>query len=674
MPHQAGRQFRRDIQGLRAFAVVVVIFDHADFPGVPGGFIGVDVFFVISGFLITSQMLRSLQKHGRINFLDFYAKRFRRILPASLVVLVATLFAAYALAPPLKFEASITDAIATALYVPNLVFAREGTDYLANPDPSLFQHYWSLGVEEQFYLLWPLLLSVAFVSSRRRLQGVFWVLTSMVVISFALCVVLTIQQQPWAFFLPVTRFWELGVGAMLAFIVREDRAPSGRAAAGASFLGVCGLGGSLVVIDHSTQFPGAVAALPVLATAALIWAGSASVSAVQRLLGLAPLVWVGEISYSLYLVHWPIFLLASDVILSTPDEKLPLAVRAIAAVACLPVAWLLYWGVEARLRHARWLVARRPGATLISALVATSLAVAMALAGANLSSTRPLFVAQDAERRLLSASPAGTDFVPANLRPGLRAVRGDLPAIVTNGCHLQFRPTEPSGCQYGDPTTASHRVVLFGDSHAAQWFPGLAEAADARGWALKVHTKNACAPADVNRLSFGKPYTECGKWRQNVIDQILADPPDLVVISGFRRVLDRETFVDQNTSPEIQWNAALSRTISSLAESGTRVVHLTDTPTWRFDPTECLSKHLQNATTCWKGAMPTLSLDQLHAEQRTVTAAGGIFVNLGQYLCDDSNCPMIIGDTLVYRDFSHLSATFSRQMAPKLGDAVERAF
>lgn len=269
----SGTRFRSDIQGLRAIAVVAVLLYHARLPWFPGGYVGVDVFFVISGFLITSHLLGSMARYGRIPFADFYAKRVRRILPASFVVLAVSLVLAFFLYPPLLMRQVWLGGVATALYVPNVLFARQGIDYLAETTPSLFQHYWSLGIEEQFYLVWPLLLAVAFVVLRKP-KWVGWFVAVLVVLSLLGSIWLTEFRQPYAFFLLPTRAWELGVGGLAAFLLRaRPDVVRGRTAGILGWAGLVGITASILLFTAHTPFPGYMAAIPVLSTAAVVVAG-----------------------------------------------------------------------------------------------------------------------------------------------------------------------------------------------------------------------------------------------------------------------------------------------------------------------------------------------------------------------------------------------------------------
>ncbi|WP_343212877.1 acyltransferase [Arthrobacter sp. H20] len=296
---------------MRAVAVGAVVLYHAGLPVVPGGYVGVDIFFVISGFLITGQLISMLQSRGRIPFGEFYAKRIRRILPASFAVLALTTVASLLVLPPSTRPGALQDAIATALYVPNVLFAAQGADYLAETAPSPFQHYWSLGIEEQFYLFGPLILLLGFIMVRKSIKRLFWVVLAIVVVSLALCVILTSDSQPAAFFLLPTRAWELGVGALAAFALHARLIHlSGRGAAVGSWVGVAGIAVALVVLNSGTVFPGWSALLPVLSTAAIIvCGGSQPAGGAGDLLSRRPLQKIGAWSYSIYLVHWPLLVI-----------------------------------------------------------------------------------------------------------------------------------------------------------------------------------------------------------------------------------------------------------------------------------------------------------------------------------------------------------------------------
>src|SRR4051794_1358599 len=300
----SGEGFRPDLEGLRGVAILLVLLFHAGIPGIAGGFVGVDVFFVLSGFLITGLLIRERERTGRVSLSSFYARRARRILPAALVVTVATLAFATAVLPPLDVLRAADDAVAVALSVGNIRFAATATDYFAGvASPSPFLHYWSLGVEEQFYLVWPALLVLATRFGRPRI-GAGVVLAIVVVASLALGIWLTGVAAPWAFYSLPTRAWQLGLGGLLAIAL--DRAYTGRLGIVAAIIGWAGLTAVVIAglaIDPAMPYPGLVALVPTVGAAAVIAGGRASRSP-AALLGVRPLRFLGRISFSLYLVHW----------------------------------------------------------------------------------------------------------------------------------------------------------------------------------------------------------------------------------------------------------------------------------------------------------------------------------------------------------------------------------
>lgn len=651
--------FRNDIQGLRAIAVGAVVLYHSGVPFLPGGYVGVDVFFVISGFLITSHLLTGLQHSGKVRFASFYAKRARRILPASFLVLALSVVGALVFYPPLLMETVWQGAVATAFYVPNYLFAIQGTDYLAETVPSLFQHNWSLGIEEQFYLIWPALLAAAFFFLKSR-RSIAVVVSVVVIASFGLCVWMTPLSQPWAFFGLPTRAWELGVGGLVALFLtsRARPLPPGPSSVTA-WLGIAGIFVSVFLFNSNTAFPGYWAVVPVGSTALVILGGANAGFGPAPLLSLKPMVFIGTISYSLYLVHWPMLMLPQGAV--GFQRPLPLWATLLLGFLSVPVAWVLYKYVENPARSAPLLVHARPRRTLLLSAAASVVVAVVATASFAYSNSRPLSEPETVAAAEWTARPAGTAFVPSNLSPGLRQAEDDQPAVYGDGCHQGFAGTEPKRCVFGNPD--GPRVVLFGDSHAAQWFPALLALAEGAGYSLEVQTKSACPSVEVAILRGGDFYDNCSKWRDNVINDLEADPPDLVILANYGNV-DFRTAGDSTTT----WASGLKATLQDI-DSPTVVI--ADTPFMGATPSLCLSAHLDATEAC---AMPTS--DALHssirdAEVETAAAMSTPVVNVDGYLCNSEVCPPIIGNVLVYRDEHHLTATASLALEDALASELE---
>lgn len=646
--------FRGDIQGLRAIAVGVVVLYHAGVPFLPGGYVGVDVFFVISGFLITAHLLTGLERDGKVRFASFYARRVRRILPASFVVLGLSIVGAKIWFPPLLMDEVWKGAVATALYVPNMLFAVEGTNYLAETTPSLFQHYWSLGIEEQFYLVWPALLALGWgVVRSRRALGV--ILVALVFISFVACVLLTFRAQPWAFFSLPTRAWELGVGGLVAFaLAHRSVFLSQRVAPAAGWIGLAGIFVSVLTFSDETAFPGYWAMLPVASTALLILAGATTtVSGPTRALSVRPMLFVGAISYSLYLVHWPALIIPRV----ATGHALPLWVTLSIAASCVPAAWLMYRFVENPARDANWLVRARPRRTLFSAAAASVVAIMLTTGVYAHSETQILATDKVSSPASVSDPPTYTEYVPANLTPGLRDAADNQPVVYEDGCHRNFANTDPSGCVYGDNSLP--RIVLFGDSHAAQWFPAVAKFAADNGYSVEVHTKSSCPSVSAEVKRRGVEYSECSTWRQGVIDHLNEEKPALVLLSNYG--IERLPHVTGSFAEA--WGDALGRTLDLLDAP---VAVIADTPDLKESPSICLSGQLDDAVACGKSRDFALKSITRPVEREVTTTRGVQLIDLTDFICGEKWCAPIVGDTLVYRDAHHITAAYSAALSEAL--------
>ena len=657
------RTLRPDIQGLRAIAVLVVLVYHADLGLLPGGYVGVDAFFVISGFLITGHLVSALKSPDGLHLSSFYARRARRILPVSLVVIAATVVGAYAVVGPLHLQSILHDAIASALFVPNIRFAVEQTDYLADTAPSPFQHYWSLGVEEQFYLFWPLALVILYAINRR------WPKTRAVVVgaatialgSLALCLVLTTVAQPWAFFSFPTRTWEFGAGALVALLgARAVRIPSRLAALG-GWVGLAALVGSSVLFTSDSAYPGWTTLVPVLGTSLLIVCGTGHPAyGPTRLLSLRPLQFLGAISYSLYLVHWPLLVLAEEWVGSalTPTVAVALMVLAV------PLAWILHRTVEVPARLGHRVTTLRPRFVLLGALALPGV-LALALVGSvPLVASAQLTSDQTVARVPLVPSPSDTRFVPQNIRPALASATADTGELYTNGCQQTPTDVEAVRCTFGGPN-ADFTVALFGDSHAGRWFPALEQVAEAHNIRLVTFTKSKCRSVELRDAWVRGPNQSCVDWRVDAAAQLTAMAPDLIILTNHLGLLAGT----DGTSAKASWMDGITYSLDQLpAESA--VVMLADTPEFAESPVYCLSTHLTDTTPCAEPRSEMLNEELVAIQREAGAPRGADVIDLTEYFCNDESCPPVIGDTLVYSDEHHITATFSLQLAPALDAAL----
>lgn len=634
---------------MRAVAVVLVVLFHAEIPGFGGGYVGVDVFFVISGFLISTHLLESLRTNGRIGFASFYARRARRLLPAAFVVIVATVLAARLLVSPIQFGYVVKDAMAAAFYMPNLWFAYNATDYLAEKTPSLFLHYWSLGVEEQFYLLWPVLLAILFRFFKAR-WTIAIAMSAIIVGSFAICQYSTTHAQPDAFFLLPARVWEFGLGALVALALLDGRKLfSPRIAAVLGWLGLAAIIGAGMVFTIKTVYPGSAVAIPVLGAALLIVAGTAP-GGPAALLSVRPATWIGDVSYSLYLVHWPVLML--PVAAGAYMEHLPMWACSALALACVPLAWLLYTYVEIPGQRLSWLTTARPRRTFGVAVGAMATVVVTAVTAGLVVHPR-LDHGYPAQPIVLSASPAGTGYVPTNLVPTLAEADNDRPVLYDSGCHRNLSQTELADCAIGSDPSAP-RVVLFGDSHAAQWYPALRPLAESGEVRLESHTKSGCPAAPPANIA----STSCPVWVENVAGKLAADPPALVILGNFSKLY----FTDEDNRGQL-WREALISAIERLPGQS-HLVLMADTPSTGTTPSICLSRFVDDAGYCALDRTEALD-SELRAVERSVAEQyeNVSYVDFTELFCNATMCPSVIGDTLVYRDGSHITTEMSRALS-----------
>jgi peptidoglycan/LPS O-acetylase OafA/YrhL len=720
-PPQAGdlkrrqrRRFRKDIEGLRAVAIVAVVLYHAHVGAFPGGYVGVDVFFVISGYLITDHLWREVQERRGLSFGNFYARRIRRLLPASFLVLAATAIASAVILPPLTARATLKDGVACALYVGNYRFALLQTNYLtASAPPSPFQQYWSLGVEEQFYLIWPaVMLAASLVWRRRRSQRApqaqathgppsrataASVLAVIAVSSCAFSIWLTHASEPWAFFSLPTRAWELAVGGLIAL-----GAPALGRLRGAPLLGWLGLGmvlWSVFTFSGTTPFPGTAALVPVLGTTAIIAAGAAPAGwrGPAQVLRTAPMQVVGRVSYSWYLWHWPFLILVPAALGHALSLEQNLEVAALSFVVAIATFVL----VERPVRVSSWLTSqpRRSlglgaalsvgavAACVLSVLSLPSLAgtgrAPVASAAVRATTARAQVATTPASNPVLSQLSEGTAAVnrqvrrtlsvkdvPANLEPSLPDANADEPPVFVDGCLDSYTDTSLRPCTFGD-TASGTTVVLFGDSHAAMWFPAVDQAAQQFGWKLVNWTKATCPPFPLPIFSpvLGRTFTECDQWQADVLAQIQSIHPALVVLGVARHYTDIYGFTPYSQV----WLRGLGQEVAAIRATGAQVMVFGPVPKPPFDVPGCLSANLTNATACTVPVGVGLNEGGIAAETTAVTSNGGTYVDTQPWFCTLTTCAVMVDNLLVYRDDNHITAEYASFLTPVVGPAMERA-
>jgi hypothetical protein len=400
----------------------------------------------------------------------------------------------------------------------------------------------------------------------------------------------------------------------------------------------------------------------VLSTVLVIIAGASSPSrGPARVLAIRPMLFIGAISYSLYLIHWPALLIPQAAV--GFQNPLPLWVDLLIAVLCVPAAWLMYRFVEEPGRTAAWLAQARPRRTLLLT-AACSVALVLLATGVNTySKSVPLYMNDAAPATVITNPPQPTNFVPENLRPALRSAAQDQPVNYDDGCHLDLQVTEGPDCIYGDPENP--RIVLFGDSHGAQWFGALHEYALSAGYSLETHTKSSCPSIALPSTLDGVPYTACLRWREAIVERLNSDPPQMVVISN--RGGSEGLLVGGDERRAI-WTEALSTTLDDIKAP---TVLLADTPDLGDTPSVCLSANLRAADQCGEDRTTAIGRTMNAVESEVAAQHSVPVIDLTDYICSDW-CAPILGDTLVYRDAHHITGTFSSELAGVMGEAIER--
>jgi peptidoglycan/LPS O-acetylase OafA/YrhL len=664
------RTFRPDVEGLRTVAVLLVVLYHAGLSWLPGGYVGVDVFFVISGYVITGVLLRERSSSGTTSLLGFYARRCRRILPAATIVLVSTMVVAHLVLGEAAGRQTADDAKWAAVFLANFHFASVGTNYLsAQLPPSPLQNLWTLSVEEQFYLVFPtLFLVVATLRTRFSLRTrLLAVLGALGFISLAWSVVETSVNPNAAYFSPFTRAWELALGAMVALAAPWLSKIPAAVAAGVTWVGLGAVIVAGVVFTAATPYPGIAVSLPVVGAAMVIAGGTADPTlGAERLLGLRPARALGRLSYSLYLWHWPILILAAE---HDGRSSLPFSTNLRWLAVALVASVATYSLVENPVRHSGWLRRRSAasvgiglcliaitfGTATIETPAATSLTTAPTSTNADLATVEQLV-----------GHASAIKSVPSDLDPPLQSPDIGYPPI---GCYpISYPETNMKPCLFGD-THGSRSMVLYGDSHSGMWFQTIDDIAKAAHWKLWYMGKSAC-PVELLPMSnpgnFGKnqgTFVQCATWHSNAIARINKIRPDLVVVTqevhpgpGYRYYSDS------------QWSAGLEAFFSSITVRNVKFDVIGNIPLPRNNPSLCLHAHSSDVQACSEARGKATSR-YAQAEEEAVTSVGGRYIDVTPWFCSAS-CSEVIGKYQVYFNQDHVMGQYATFLQGVMADAL----
>lgn len=689
-----GQKFRLDIQGIRAIAVLLVVANHIAPGALPGGYIGVDVFFVVSGYLITTLLVREAESGGRISLGGFYARRARRILPAATLVTIATVVGSLLTLALIRTQTVLTDAVWATFFAANIRFAATGTDYFAQGEPpSLLRHYWSLAVEEQFYLVWPVLLVLCLVWAHRRggARGDATLRRTAGAL-LAVVVVLSLIWSAWdtyaspvtAYFSTFARAFELGIGAACALLPRGLRLPD-NARNALAFGGLGAIGVSSLVLTGATPFPGTAALLPVLGTAALIVAGEGQRSTVVgRTLAVGPLVLIGDWSYSIYLWHWPVIVLTRSNL--GPERFGTLTVQLLTLVVVFALSWATFRWVETPFRSG--LTWRRTGRALLIYPVSVGAALATVLVagqvvgyqlgewsdepGIQLADYRGHHLGDDTYVAWVRASVlAAKDgrAVPSDLTPGLLDLRRQTASL--GDCDYRTGTTEL--CPFGDED-AERSIVVLGDSRARALSPAIEEIGRKHGYRVYVLAYSGCTATAFQQIDHhtGRLWTDCEAFKAWARETIADLSPDLVVVStSSGKLIDPETGEpfsegdDRLSGLERGW----TELFEDLKADADRVFVVGNTPKLPEETGVCLTNGNPDLGDC---AFPPgrFSVRYAKVSFAAARAAGVGFVDASKWFCADGLCPSVVGKFITMRDSHHMTPAYSRWLATPLAEEL----
>jgi peptidoglycan/LPS O-acetylase OafA/YrhL len=716
-------EFRADIQGLRAIAVLLVLVYHLWPETLTGGFVGVDVFFVISGFLITGHLLQHPPRNAR-DLAEFWGRRIRRLLPAAFLVLLVTAVASRIVAPETQWAAIATQVIASALYIQNWVLASNSVDYLAAEEaPTPVQHYWSLAVEEQFYVVWPvLLLAIFWFAGRARVAPIVVARLAMLGIiagSLFLSVTATATEPASAYFITPTRVWELAAGGLVATLPSLGSLQlRSRSVDGVAWLGLGMILLAGAAFTPETPFPGFVATLPIAGAALLLLAAATGRRSPTRYLRWRPIQHLGDTSYSIYLWHWPLIILWPHV--TGLRLTLPESVAILGATIVL--ATITKVAVEDPYRFSPKFKPLVPtfrfaaagmlvlsivgGAQLLEAQVRFDAALAAAPDGGGDPDAEidpgadpdgdpgaepggePGAVPTGPDGIASTPGPEPTDAPgptagltscvgaaaivrgfdacpqdPAGeMRPEPVVARADRPAAYRDGCWMYAPFGTRRTCDYG---RGDIRIALVGNSHAGQWLPTLQVLAKKHGWTITTYLASQCNATDATLEMFAAVKNEgCrahGAW---VMEATQGSAYDLVITSqrqSLRTVGD--SWAETGPTAAAGYTSYLTR----WSEAGTNILVVQDTPFPHrtvVSVPDCLARHPGNQSACGGTPHDWRRQDPLYDVATTLALPNVSTLEVMRFVCRDDFCPAVIGSLVVYFDGSHMTSTYARSIAP----------
>lgn len=706
----SGRPRRLDIEGLRAIAVVAVVLDHlVHWPR--GGFVGVDIFFVISGYLISGILLREATATGRISFRQFYIRRIKRILPAAAVVLSVTVTVAYVVFYPGRASSVGIDALWSLLFSANWRFAIQGTDYMNSGSAvSPLQHYWSLGVEEQFYIVWPWIILGALylarrlrATPRRTVAMLALTVAASIAFSFAFALWETQMNHTVAYFSTLSRAWELSAGAILAVLTASFKGFERRFRVVLLWVGLALLAGSCLLITPETPFPGPYALVPVVGTCLVILAGTGVQSApydrAAWILTNPVSRYIGKISYSLYLWHFPVIVFVGALL---PSGSKRYYVVAVGAMILLSICSFML--VEDPIRRSSFGSSRtkvRPGVKHGHSKPVAIALLAVVLVAAPVAASATLGQQKTADA---GSSPAGTgvpESITATTREGrqeqlrLALLASQWPSLTPDpagmgpdgilakadewtkdGClggelsplaHEKDVKRNAARCTYGSES-ASKTVIVFGDSTTMSFVPGIRKALQDQDVKIYVYTVAACSPTLVPDGQDASAR-ECIQFKDWVQEEIQRLRPATVVSSFLR---NDGHLASHATGPQAdaEWQHNVSAMGDFAISNGARYILIEAPAPAKADPSLCITRFSVPSDCVTERAK--IFDNNSDVDRRALVSLGSdaVYLPTKDWFCFEGKCPAFVGNTAIYADINHISARASEELAPLMKDAL----
>lgn len=645
------KKFRPEIEGLRAVAALLVAIYHIWLGRVSGG---VDVFFVVSGFLITASLVSRHRRLGHVNFFDYLFGLFKRLFPAAFFVLAVVTVASYFLLPSVRWSQTIDELLASALYFQNWELAVNAVDYLdAGNDKSPVQHFWAMSIQTQFYVIWFFLITLAIFWLKRSKSNdikpkLLTIFISVFIPSLIYSIWMTQYNQPWAYFDTFARVWEFALGGILFLTISKVRLKP-VVSTFVGWLGFLGLISVGLLLDVGGVFPGYVALWPTLAAVMILIAGeNGSAYGVERVLGSKPLAKLGHLSYGFYLWHWPLLMFYYVIFDAT---SVSLVDGIVIILLSLALSYITTSIVERPVRTLKTKTNYHP--KVVGAILAFMLPTLVL----NLTWQYKIEAEQNEQIALASSPdyPGALVFTEEHRdipeRPYIpydTDIYSDRALPFWDGCHIGVPETEVVTCDYGETKKPLYKVALVGGSHSSHWHPALDTFIEDERIQLINMTKSGCRFS----TKIYDNYTACNEWNAKIIDKIVESSVDLVVTMAD---------VAQHNSSKVP--KGYIEQFLALESHGIPVFAIRDTPFFDREIPACLAEFGRHADECSverEKTLPSVSnWDELAEKPSNV-----YYYDYSDYICEPDVCRPVIGNIVGYVDSNHMTKTFNETLGP----------